>query len=154
MLSSAKIKRSYNMLNWDHQLDLIREHSADATGAIHANKVCIISLEDGTILTKPDQDHTFDISAQEAKTIADAFREKDFSTFKENGVNIENRSYKFINSDDDKIVFAKEIYLGTITMRSSLTTVLIGFTQEGYHQANTNLALEEIANYLEEKEAL
>ena len=142
------------MLNWDHQLDLVREHSQDGTGAVHANKVCIISLEDGAILTKIDQENTFNISSQEAQTIANSFKTKDFSSFKQDGVTIEDISYKFVNSVDDEIVFAKKQYSGTITMQNSLTTVIIAFTQDGYHQANTNLALREMTHYLEEKEGL
>jgi hypothetical protein len=142
------------MLDWDHQLDLIREHSTDATGAVCANKVCIISIEDGSVLTSLDQDNTFAITNEEAKTIRDAFSSNDFTTFKENGVNIEGRKFKFINATDENIVFAREQYVGTLTMQCSLTTVLVAFTLEGYNQANTNLGLREIAHYLSEKEGL
>ncbi|MEA3289445.1 MAG: profilin [Campylobacterota bacterium] len=142
------------MLNWDHQLDLIQEHSQDSTGAVHANKVCIISLEDGEILTSLDQDHTFNIMQDEAKTIANSFKTKDFSSFKKDGIKIEDKNYMLINVTTDNIVFGRRDYEGTITMQCSLSTVLVGFTLDGYQQANTNLALGEIAHYLIEKEGL
>ena len=137
------------MLDWDHQLDIIVEDSKDSTGAVNASKVCILSLEDGKILTKIDQDNTFKISEVESKIITNAFATNDFSVFKNNGINIEETNYKFKNSADDKIVFAKKQDVGTLTMQSTSTKVIIGFTQDGYQQSGTNLALKNFARYLE-----
>lgn len=137
------------MLDWDHQLDIIIEDSKDSTGAVNASKVCILSLEDGKILTKINQDHTFNISENEAKIITNAFKTKDFTTFKNDGIKIEKINYKFRNSVDDKIVFAKKQDLGTLTIQSSSTKVIIGFTQEAYQQSGTNLALKNIIRYFE-----
>ena len=137
------------MLDWDYQLDIIREDSKDSTGAVNAHKVCILCLEDGSILTKIEQDHTFNISQEEAKTISNAFKTKDFTAFKKDGINLEEINYMFTNSVDDKIVFAKKQDLGTLTMQSTSTKVIIGFTQEGYQQSGTNLALKNIARYFE-----
>lgn len=140
------------MLDWDYQLDLIREHSQDATGAVNAQKISILSLENGDILTKKEQNFTFDISENEAKKIIDIFREKNFEKFKTDGIDIENRNYKFINSSENKIVFAKKQYHGTITMQSTATLVIIAFTPDGYHQANTNLAVRYLCEYFEKEE--
>ena len=135
------------MLDWNHQLDIIVEDSKDSTGAVNASKVCILSLEDGEILTKIDQDNTFMISQEEARIITNAFKTKDFSAFKNDGINIEKMNYKFRNCVDDKIVFAKKQDVGTLTIQSTNTKVIIGFTQEAYQQSGTNLALKNIARY-------
>lgn len=137
------------MLDWDYQLDIIREDSKDSTGAVNAHKISILSLEDGEILTSIDQDHTFKISQEEAKIIANAFKTKNFNTFENDGINIEEINYTFKNSVDDKIVFAKKEDLGTLTIQKTMTKLIIGFTQEGYQQSGTNLALKNIARYFE-----
>lgn len=139
------------MLDWDHQLDLIREHSQDATGAVNAHKVSIISLEDGEILTKPNQEHTFEITQEEAKTIAQVFKDKNFDEFKQNGINIENTNFRYLNAEG-KTVFARKQYYGSLTIQATLKTVIIAFTQEAYQQTNTNLAVRYIAEYFEREE--
>ena len=99
------------------------------------------------ILTKIDQEHTFKISPEEAKTIANAFKTGDFNTFKQNGIIIEDINYIFVNSVEDEIVFGKKEDLGTLTMHKSTTKIIIGFTQEAYQQSGTNIALKNIVRY-------
>ncbi|MEA3384515.1 MAG: profilin [Campylobacterota bacterium] len=138
------------MLDWDYQLDIISEYSKDSTGAVNASKVSILSLKDGTILNSVDQDNSFNISQNEARVIANIFKTKEFTAFKSDGITIEDINYKFINSVDERIVFAKKEYVGTLSMQSTNTTVIIGFTQDGYHQSNTNLAIKNIVKYFEQ----
>ena len=137
------------MLDWDHQLDIIREDSKDSTGAVNAHKISILNLEDGKVLTSIDQDNTFNISQEEAEIISNTFKLKDFTTFKDDGITIENINYKFNNSVDDKIVFGKKQDLGTLTLQATSTKVIIGLTRDGYQQSGTNLALKNIARYFE-----
>lgn len=135
------------MLDWDHQLDIIREDSKDSTGAINAHKISILNLEDGKVLTSANQDNTFKISQDEAEIITDAFKTKDFTTFEENGITIEEITYKFRNCVDDKIVLAKKQDLGTLTIQATNTKIILGLTRDGYQQSGTNLALKNIARY-------
>ncbi len=137
------------MLDWDYQLDIIREDSKDSTGAINAHKISIVSLNDGEILTSIDQNHTFKISQEEANIISNVFKIKDFDTFIKDGINIENINYKFINSPNDEMVFGKKEDLGTLTIQKTKTKIIIGFTQDGYQQSGTNKALKNIARYFE-----
>ena len=137
------------MLDWDHQLDIIVEDSKDSTEAVNATKVCILSLENGKILMKTDQENAFKISQEESETITNSFKINDFSFFKNDGIKIEETNYEFRNSVDGKLVFAKKKDLGTLTMLRTRTKVIIGFTQDGYQQSGTNLALKNFARYLE-----
>jgi len=135
------------MLDWDHQLDIIREDSKDSTGAVNAHKISILNIEDGEVLTSTDQDNTFKISQEEAIIIADAFKSKDFSTFENDGITIEEINYTFRNNVDGKIVLARKKDLGTLTIQATTTKIILGLTRDGYQQSGTNLALKNIARY-------
>lgn len=89
------------------------------------------------------------ITPQEGADIAKCFKSKDFSAFMAGGIHAEGKKYNFLRVEDDKIVMGKRKDMGSITLQSTKTAIIIAHTAEGSQQGNVNKAVGYIADYLE-----
>ena len=110
---------------------------------------CIIGLDGGEKWTSDSHPNALKITPTEGATIARAFKAKDFSTFRSNGIVVAGIKYHFLRVEDDKVVFGKKKGYGAITLQSSKTAIVIGHTKEGGQQGDTNQAVDFIAGYFE-----
>jgi len=136
------------MSNWDAYIDNLVSHSKDSSGTEHIDKACIIGLDNGAAWTSAAHAKSLNLSADEARTIADAFKRKDFSSFTTSGIYCESKKYQFLR-ELDKAVFAKAKGSGGLTLQSSKSAVVIAHTVEGGQHGCTNKAVGIIVDYLE-----
>jgi len=61
------------------------------------------------------------LAANEAVTIANCFKLKNFSTFQESGVVAEAEKYQFLREEDGKLVLAKRKGSGALTLQATKT---------------------------------
>ncbi|XP_068686210.1 profilin-like isoform X2 [Montipora capricornis] len=136
-------------MSWDSYIDNLIAQTKDADGATHCDKACIIGLDGGAPWTSALHPNALKLEASEGYSIANCFKNKDFSPFMASMVQAEGTSYTFLRVDDEKIVLAKKKDSGALTMQASKTAVVIGHTAEGCQQGNVNKGVAVIAEYLE-----
>ncbi|XP_033098916.1 profilin-like [Anneissia japonica] len=136
-------------MSWDSYIDNLIAQSKDASGASHADKVCIIGLDGGAKWTSDDHEKAFKLTAEESANIAKCFKSKDFTSFMTSGLRCEDQKYQFLRQEDGKLVLAKKKEVGSVTLQASKTAIVIAFTGDSHQQGNTNKAVAVIADYLE-----
>lgn len=136
-------------MSWDSYIDNLVAQTKDASGATHADKACIIGLDGGAPWTTPSHANALVLQGAEGANIAQCFKAKDYTSFQAGGIHAEGIKYQFLREEDGKIVFGKKKDNGSLTLQSSKTAVVIGHTQEGKQQGNTNKGVAVIADYLE-----
>lgn len=136
------------MSTWDSYIDNLIEQSKDEFGQAHIDKACIIGLDGGGKWTSDQHPCALKLTPYEAKTIAECFRKKDFTSFMVGGVHVEERYYIFLREIDSKAVYAKVRSSG-VTIQASKTAVVVARAGEGMQQGNVNKAVGKIADYLE-----
>jgi len=137
-------------MNWDDYINRLIASTRDAKGVAHCDKVCIIGL-DGSFWTTTNHPNAIKLSRNEARTIAECFKAKDFTPYMGSMVYIENRShvYTFLKEDEGKILYARGGGCGSYTLQASKTAVVIGHCQENWQQGNLNKGVYVIASHLE-----
>lgn len=138
-------------MSWNSYIDKVIEKSKDERDT-HVDKVCIIGLDGGAAWTSDDNPDHFKLQGNEGSTIAKCMKTKDFVSFQSGGVYINDVKYKFIRSEDDKIVFAKLKEFGAITIQASKTAIVIAHTKEGCQQGIANKAVSFYAEHFESNE--
>ncbi len=89
------------------------------------------------------------LQGTEGAAIGRCFKSRDFTAFMTGGVMAEGVKYQFLREEDKKIMYAKKKGLGSITLQSSKTAIVIAHCSEGSQQGNVNKAVGVIADYLE-----
>lgn len=133
---------------WDSYIDNLIAQSKDQSGQAHVDKACIIGLDGGAKWTTDQHPCALKLSPNEAKNIANCFKERDFTSFIEGGVSIEQHYCIFLREIDSKVVYAKGS-CGGVTLQASKTAVVVARTAKGRQQGNANKAVGVIADYLE-----
>lgn len=136
------------MSTWDSYIDNLIEQSKDESGQAHVDKACIIGIDGGAKWTSDQHPCVLKLAPHEAKTIAECFKKKDFTSFMVGGVHVEGTYYIFLREIDSKAVYAKTKFSGVI-LQASKTAVVVARTAEGMQQGNANKAVGVIADYLE-----
>jgi len=136
-------------MSWDGYIDNLVAQTKDSSGAAHTDRACIIGMDGGASWTTAGHAMALQLTPQEGANIAKCFKAKDFSSMMASGVHAEGLKYQFLRQEDDKFVAAKKKDHGALTMQASKTAVVIGHTQEGKQQGNTNKGVAVIAEYLE-----
>ena len=136
------------MSTWDSYIDNLIEQSKDQSGLAHVEKACIIGLDGGAKWTSNQHPCGLKLTPNEAKTIAECFKKKDFTSFMVGGVHVEQDYYIFLREIDSKAVYAKRQFSG-VTLQASKTAIVVARTAEGMQQGNANKAVGVIADYLE-----
>lgn len=130
-------------MSWDGYIDSIL---GGAKGS--ADQACIIGLNGGPWTTAAHANN-LNLQGTEAQTIAGAMNSNDFTTFQANGIMIAGQKYRFLRSDPDEgLVLGKLKDSGSITIQKSDTAVVMGHTAEGKQQADTNIGVKAIVDYL------
>jgi len=137
------------MSTWDSYIDNLIEQSKDKSGQAHVDKVCIIGLDGGGSWTSDKHPRALKLFSNEAKTIAECFKKKDFTSFIVSGVHVEGEYYIFLREIDSKAVYAKRGLSSGVTLQASKSAVVVAHTGEGMQQGNANKAVGVIADYLE-----
>ena len=135
-------------MSWDDYIDNLVTRTTDTSGKAHTDKACIIGLDDGNVWTTATHPLALNISKYEAQTIAECFRSKDFSPVMIAGIHVDDIYYIFIKEENGRIAYARTKLRG-ITMQATKSAVIVAHTPEGSQQGNTNVAVAEIAEYLE-----
>jgi len=130
-------------MSWDSYIDNLMGQCVQ-----QADKACIIG-QDGSKWTTDGHAAALKITAAEAATIGNAFKNKDWNSFQANGIFIEGTKYQFLREDENKIVFGKKKDHGAITLQGSKSAIVIAHTKEGSQQGTTNKGVAVIAEYLE-----
>ena len=94
------------MSTWDSYIDNLIEQSKDKSGQAHVDKVCIIGLDGGGSWTSDKHPRALKLMSNEAKTIAECFKKKDFTSFIVSGVHVEGEYYIFLREIESKAVYA------------------------------------------------
>ena len=136
------------MSGWDTYIDNLIEQSKDKSGQAHIDKACIIGLDGGGKWTSDQHPCALKLTPNEAKTIAECFKTKDFTSFKVGGVHVEEVSYIFMQEIDSKAVYAKNQFNG-VTLQASNTAIVVARIAEGVQQGNADRAVGKIVDYLE-----
>lgn len=136
------------MSTWDSYIDNLIEQSKDESGQAHVDKACIIGIDGGAKWTSDQHPCVLKLAPHEAKTIAECFKKKDFTSFMVGGVHVEGTYCIFLREIDSKAVYAKTKFSGVI-LQASKTAVVVARTAEGMQQGNANKAVGVIADYLE-----
>ena len=132
----------------DSYIDNLIEQSKDESGQAHIEKACIILLDGGEKYTSDQHPCALKLNPNEAKTIAECFKKKDFTSFMVCGVHVEEENYIFLREIDSKAVYAKRVSSG-VTIQASKTAIVVARTGEGMQQGNANKAVGKIADFLE-----
>lgn len=133
---------------WDNYIDNLIEQSKDQSGQAHIDKACIIGLDGGAKWTSDQHPCALKLTPYEAKNIADCFKKRDFTSFIEWGVCIEQDYCIFLREIDSKVVYAKGPR-GGVTLQASKAAIVVARTAEGRQQGNANKAVGVIADYLD-----
>ncbi|XP_068686204.1 profilin-like [Montipora capricornis] len=136
-------------MSWDSYIDNLIAQTKDSAGTVHSDKACIIGLDGGAPWTTAGHANALKLQGVEGQTIANCFKNKDFTAFQSSGVVAEGQKYNFLREEDGKLVLAKKKDHGALTMQASKTAIVIGHTTEGCQQGNTNKGVAVIAEYLE-----
>ena len=137
------------MSAWDSYIDNAIEQSKDESGQAHIDKACIIGLDGGGKWTSDQHPCALKLNPYEAKTIAECFKKKDFTSFVAGGVHVGEVYYIFLEEIDSKVVYAKK-QLSGVTLQASNTAIVVARTGEGMQQGNANKAVGKIVAYLED----
>ena len=137
------------MSTWDSYIDNLIEQSKDESGQAHIEKACIIGLDGGGKWTSDQHPRALKLNPYEAKTIAECFKKKDFTSFMVGGVHVEEDYYIFLREIDSKAVYAKKNHFSGVTLQASKTAIVVARTGEGMQLGNANKAVGKIADYLE-----
>ncbi|NES19246.1 MAG: DNA primase [Symploca sp. SIO3E6] len=135
--------------SWDNYIDNLINQTRDASGQAHADKACIIGLNDGSSWTTSGHPNALKLSSQEAEKIASVFRSGDFTSFMASGIHIEGVKYQFLREEDGLVVYGKKKEHGSVTLQKSKTAIVIAHSPEGSQQGNLNKGVGVIAEYLE-----
>lgn len=136
-------------MSWDSYIDNLIGYSADASGDVNCDKVCIISIDGGAKWTTDGHGKALKLSPQEAVAIASCFKAKKFDSFQEKGVHVEGKKYQYLRGEDGRLALAKVKGGGSLTLQSSKTAVVIAHCPEGKQQGSCNKAVASITEYLE-----
>merc|ERR1712126_519164 len=88
------------------------------------------------------------LTGEESVALGAAFSSGDYTPLQSGGVLCEGVKYNFLR-EYDGIVLAKKKDNGSITAQKTKTAIVIGHTAEGKQQADTNMGVSTIAEYLE-----
>lgn len=133
---------------WDNYIDNLIEQSKDQSGQAHVDKACIIGLDGGAKWTSDQHPCALKLTPYEAKNIANCFKKRDFTSFIEGGVCVEQDYCIFLREIDSKVVYAKGPR-GGVTLQASKAAIVVARTAEGRQQGNANKAVGVIADYLD-----
>jgi len=128
--------------SWDAYIDILISHTKG-----HCDQAAIIGI-DGSVWTSNSHPKILIVSASEAVKIGNVFKSGDFTEFQVNGIRVGGEKYRFIRGYDN-IALGKLKDLGSISLQSSKSAVVIGHTKEGGSQGYTNRGVAVIADYLE-----
>lgn len=137
------------MAGWDAYIDNMLAYCRDGSGDSHCDRACIIGLDGGAKWTSDTHPSALKLAANEAVTIANCFKSKNFATFQESGVLAEGEKYQFLREEDGKLVLAKRKGSGALTLQATKTAIVIAHCPEGKQQGNVNKGTGIIADYLE-----
>ena len=135
--------------SWDGYIDNLIEQTRDASGKAHADKACVIGLNDGSLWTTSGHPNALKLSSQEGEKIASVFRSGDFTSFMADGIHIEGVKYQFLREEDGIVAYGKKKDHGSVTLQKSKTAIVIAHGLEGSQQGNVNKGVSVIADYLE-----
>ena len=111
-------------MSWDGYIDSVIGHSNGS-----CDKVAIIGLANGAFWTSSNHANSFDISADERRTIAAAMLCEDVSGFQMNGITIGGLKYQFLKVDFEQgLVLANRKEHGHVTIRKANTVIIIAYT--------------------------
>ncbi|KAK3105556.1 hypothetical protein FSP39_000364, partial [Pinctada imbricata] len=135
--------------SWNSYIDNLIAQSKDVAGNPHCDKAIIIGLDGGAPWTTNDHDHALKLHTSERENIARAFKSKNFTSFKSNGISIEGVLYQFIREEKGKIVMVKKKEHGSVTLQATKTAVVIAHCPERRQQGQLNIGVGVVANYIE-----
>ena len=130
-------------MSWNSYIDSIIGSSKE-----QLVKACIVGL-DGSIWTTDNHPLALRISVSEAATISKIMSSKDFVLFQSSGITVENIKYRFLRDIEGTVVMGKKKEHGSITLQSTRTAIIIGITKEGGQPGDGNMAIANIAQYME-----
>lgn len=136
-------------MSWDSYIDNLVAQTKDASGQAHTDKACIIGLDGGAGWTTAAHANHLNLSGTEGATIANCFKNKDFTHLMANGVFVGGTKYQFLREEDGRVVYAKKKGEGALTLQCSKTAIVIAHSGEGCQQGNQNKGVGVIADYLE-----
>lgn len=128
--------------DWNYYIDNLIAVSED-----NADKVAIFDLENGSSWISYNHPGALRLSPHESNKIAQALRNEDFSSFRDNGIIVDGVKYFFLG-EDGNVVWGKKKNEGAITIQKSKTAVVVAHTKEGSQQGSTNKAVQQVADYL------
>ena len=97
---------------------------------------------------RPQHSFALKLTPNEAKTIAECFKKRDFTSFRVGGVHVEEVSYVFLEEIDSKAVYAKNQLTG-VTLQASNTAIVVARIAEGMQQGKADRAVGKMVDYLE-----
>jgi len=134
-------------MSWNAYIDSICDNTADNAGTKHCDRAAIVGLN-GSCWTTCDHSKSMKLEPSEITKLANAMSSGDTSILQSGGIVLEGVKYQFLRGDD-KMILGKKKDHGAITIQASKTALVIGHTQEGCQQGNTNKGVDSIVTYLE-----
>ncbi|XP_071959986.1 profilin-like [Antedon mediterranea] len=127
--------------------DAVITLSSDLTGAYHADKACIIRLENGNYWEPLQFDsRTIVLKGSEGANIAEYFRNEDLTAFESSDIQVGGVLYTYemheVKEDGTLLVGGKLENHGAISMQSANTVIVIAHTKEGGNPHYTNIGVE------------
>jgi len=136
-------------MSWNAYIDSIVDNTIDSAGTKHCDKAAIVGLN-GSMWTTSEHEKALKLEQSEITKIVNAVEKGDVTPLQASGIVCEGVKYQFLRADPtEKLIMGKKKDHGAITIHGSKTAIVIGHTQEGCQQGQTNNGVSKVVEYLQ-----